>query len=533
MVDKQLACNRLCFVGTDIYVECAMAARKMGEHTDGRGKIAVVGIIDKADLEAETKNKMFVSQLMSNYPNVHVAAVRGASRCEIRHRAFDITRGLLREFPDLAGIYANVDEALHGVVEAVSETGQSDICIVGYGNEPHVMAYTAKSRVTYALLHNRFAYGYDSVIHLYNFRTAGVRPPRARMLTSPEIVTEDTISDYWRPDLGFLVREDTKRFLAKPVFAISDRPLRFMLQLEGVGTWFDEVIRGAQEAVKLLPNTTVEIDQWDIDDLSEAEIEKRREETLQKAVDEGCDGVVLWLLNEKMISVVNRAVEQGTDVVVFHAEPVSYESITPEVEEVFASLFQQMTLREYAEQRMRRLSNEDALTGLCNRRRINERIEEEFLALSRNKGAELSVLMLDLDHFKHINDEYGHFSGDVCLKAAADRIRECIRRSKDTAARWGGEEFIVVLPNTDLEGAAGVAEEIRRRVTREPVLLASGAEVVMTVSVGVVCTHFGPETKAEGWEALVRRADDALYEAKGAGRNRVVCDTRQTSLPIV
>lgn len=532
MVETPLVCRRLCFVGTDLYVECALAARKMGEHTEGRGKIAVVGVIDENNLESTTKTQMFISQLASNYPTLQVAAVRGAAKTEIRERAFEITLGLLREFPDLAGIFANTDETMHGIAAAVAEAGvQKRICIVGYGNEPHIMDHTAHSRVTYALLHNRFSYGYDAVIHLYNYKTVGVRPRRARMLTNPETVTAETVSDFWRPDIGFVVRDETKRYLARPVFAISDRPLRFALHLEGTGTWFEEIIRGAREAVKLLPNTVVEVNHWEIDGLSEEQLEARRTAELNTAFENGYDGVILWLLNEKMIPHINRVVDRGMDVVVFHTEPVSYESITPEVEEVFASLFQQMTLREHAEQRLRRLSNEDALTGLCNRRRINERIEEEFLALSRNKGAELSVLMLDLDHFKHINDEWGHFSGDICLKVAADLMRSCIRRSKDTAARWGGEEFIVVLPNTDLDGAARIAEQIRCKIAAAETTLPAGT-VRMTVSIGVVCTHFGPDTKAEGWEALVRRADDALYEAKAAGRNRVVCDTRQTSLPI-
>ena len=526
-------CRRLCFVGSDLYVECAVAARRMGEHTGGRGKIAAVGVIDPNNIEAAVRTQMFFSHLTGNYRNIQVAADRGAGKYEIKHRAYDITRQLLSEIPDLAGIYANADEALDGIVRAVSDVGlEGRVCIVGYGNEPQIMQHVAAGRVSYALVHNRFAYGYDSVIHLYNYRVASVRPPRTRMLTNPQVVHAEIISDFWRPDIGFLVTEETKRYLARPVPVISDRPIRLILLLEGLAPWYSEIVRGAREAEKLLPNARVAVNNWEIDGLTAEEIEERRVIELERVSAERYDGAVLWVLNEKIIPHINRAAAQGTDVVVFHTEPVSYDAVTPEVEEVFASLFRQMSLLESAQQRLRRLSNEDPLTGLCNRRRINERIEEEFLALSRNKGAEMSVLMLDLDHFKKINDEWGHLSGDLCLRAVAERIRKCIRRSKDTAARWGGEEFVVALPNTDLEGAGTIAEQIRQAVAAEPVILSRG-EVFLTVSIGAVCTRFGPATRAEGWESLIRRADDALYEAKSNGRNCVVCDDRPTCIPEV
>jgi diguanylate cyclase (GGDEF)-like protein len=515
-------CRRLCFIGSDIYVECAMAAGKMGEYLKGSGKIAAVGVIDPDNTEAAVKTRMFLTHLSDNFPDIEHAAIRGCGKYEIKARSREMTRRLLEEIPDLSGIYSNADDALQGIVEAIQETGlEGRICVVGYGNEPRIMQHVQEGRVTFALLHNRFMYGYDAVVHLYNRKAAGTAPRQIRMLTNPHVVSKETLTDFWHPDSGFIVSEETKRCLAEPVFKVPDRPLRFALHLEGVGSWFSEIIKGAMEAAKLLHNTTVTVNNWEIANLSEHDIEERREEELRRALYEKYDGVILWILNDRLIPHINRAVDRGMDVAVFHTEPVNYNELNAEVEEVYASLFRQMNLREQAEQRLRRLSNEDALTGLYTRRRINARIEEEFRALSRNVGAQLSLLMIDLDLFKHVNDAWGHLSGDICLKSVADQIRRCIRRSRDAAARWGGEEFAVVLPNTDLSGAYQIAEEIRRTIEMTPVPLQTGV-VSLTISIGLASTHHNSTLKPTAWEDLVRRADEALFRAKEAGRNRVV-----------
>ncbi len=515
-------CRRLCFIGSDIYIECAMAAGKMGEYLNGRGKVAAVGVIDPNDSESAFKTQMFFSHLEGAFPEIENVAVRGARKYEIKAKARDITRHLLGETSDLSGIYANVDEALPGIVEAVSEAGlEGRICVLGYGNEPSIMQYVQDGLVTFALIHNRFMYGYDAVVHLYNRKTAGITPRRPRMLTHPEVVSQETLADFWHPEAGFLVSEETKKRLAEPAFKVPNLPLRFALHLEGDAAGFTEVVKGAMEAAKLLYNTTVTVNHFETTNLSEAEIEEQREEELRRALYEKYDGVILSIPDPRFIPHVNRVVDRGMDVAVFHTEPVSHNTMTPQIEEVFSSLFRQMTLREHAEGRLRRLSQEDALTGLYNRRRINARIEEEFRALSRTLGAQLSLLMIDLDLFKQVNDRWGHLSGDICLKTVADQIRKCIRRSRDAAARWGGEEFAVVLPNTELTGAYQIAEEIRRAVESTPVPLQSGV-VSLTVSIGLASIHHNSTQKKEEWEDLVRRADSALVRAKETGRNRVV-----------
>ncbi len=154
----------------------------------------------------------------------------------------------------------------------------------------------------------------------------------------------------------------------------------------------------------------------------------------------------------------------------------------------------------------------DALTGQPNRRALDAMLERE-VALATSAGRPFSVLMLDVDHFKQINDVHGHGVGDATLQAFAQRVCEHLRQG-DACARYGGEEFVVVLPGTTLDAALDVGERLRRGVAERALLTMPNIEA--TVSVGVAQYGAG-----ETVEQLLRRADDAVYAAKRGGRNQV------------
>ena len=170
---------------------------------------------------------------------------------------------------------------------------------------------------------------------------------------------------------------------------------------------------------------------------------------------------------------------------------------------------------ENANTELEKLSNTDELTSIGNRRYFEKTFKKECFRSRRNNSS-LSVLLIDIDDFKNYNDFFGHLAGDDCLKIVAKQIASLARRAPDLTARWGGEEFIVLLPETNLSEALIVAENIRTSV-QELALPhpRSRAANVVTLSVGVA--SWGYEEPQE----LISRADKALYAAKNNGRNRV------------
>jgi diguanylate cyclase (GGDEF)-like protein len=168
--------------------------------------------------------------------------------------------------------------------------------------------------------------------------------------------------------------------------------------------------------------------------------------------------------------------------------------------------------------RLRAQVMQDGLTGLANRRYFDEMIEREFRRASR-KGQPLAVIMLDVDHFKDYNDSYGHLAGDECLRALARAIQSCLRRAGDFAARYGGEEIVVVLPDADGPRARALAANIQAAVHALALRHDHNGPGVVTFSGGVAACI--PERRAGGWQTLVARADAALYAAKAKGRDLV------------
>lgn len=171
---------------------------------------------------------------------------------------------------------------------------------------------------------------------------------------------------------------------------------------------------------------------------------------------------------------------------------------------------------EAANAQLAEVSRTDSLTGVLNRRGFLERAEVEF-ERSRRGRRPIAVLLADVDHFKQLNDRLGHGAGDAALERLAGLLRASLR-SQDLVARWGGEEFILLLPETDLHGAEKVAESVRERVASDRFPF-EGEEIAITLSLGVA-EHRLERTL----DATVARADGALYSAKAAGRNRVVVD---------
>lgn len=161
-----------------------------------------------------------------------------------------------------------------------------------------------------------------------------------------------------------------------------------------------------------------------------------------------------------------------------------------------------------------RLARMDRLTGLPNRLHLEEQLAR-LTSTARRRHQALSAMVIDVDYFKSVNDSYGHAAGDEVLRTLAVRMASALR-AEDMLGRWGGEEFLALLPNTEVEGARVVAERLRTAASAEPVTMSDGLSVRVTVSIGCA-TAIGPFD-----EGVVNRADQAVYSAKTLGRDRVV-----------
>jgi diguanylate cyclase (GGDEF)-like protein len=183
-----------------------------------------------------------------------------------------------------------------------------------------------------------------------------------------------------------------------------------------------------------------------------------------------------------------------------------------------SSIYQSMM--QEAVERLNEASNRDGLTGIFNRRYLEQALNKEFCRVKRYEGT-LSFILLDLDHFKRVNDDIGHLAGDEVLRRTSEILSTCIRES-DTLGRYGGEEFAVILPQTSLEGAATLAERLRQCVAAKPITFGD-TSIPVSISVGV--SELVDETST--YEELIQEADTALYQSKENGRNQVTCFDRQ------
>ncbi|QOC23683.1 diguanylate cyclase [Wenzhouxiangella sp. AB-CW3] len=188
------------------------------------------------------------------------------------------------------------------------------------------------------------------------------------------------------------------------------------------------------------------------------------------------------------------------------------EEISEVVDEMVASKTRDLTT---AYRKLEHMAIRDRLTGVFNRIRVDEKLEQEVRRANRY-GSPIALIMLDIDDFKVVNDNHGHLSGDRVLKELA-RLATEMTRDTDLVGRWGGEEFIIILPETSAEQAAEIGERIREAFGETAFQSDSGAPIELSLSCGVSEFQDGDDA-----ESVFRRADQALYEAKRAGKNRVV-----------
>ena len=230
-------------------------------------------------------------------------------------------------------------------------------------------------------------------------------------------------------------------------------------------------------------------------------------------------GVMLYLDSQQ-----SGSLSQGhlLGLTVLLATAIFYGSMTEtlrKAQQKQADLLDEITTLKRIEEELKTQSGVDWLTGLANRRRFDAVFQQEW-GRARRDATPLSLLMLDIDHFKTFNDTYGHQAGDDCLQQVARAIGESAKRHGDLAARYGGEEFVVVLPKTDAKNAAAVAETMRAKIAATRISH-DGSQIPERVTISLGVAAMTPTQDTEAF-ALITFADQALYKAKREGRNRVI-----------
>jgi two-component system cell cycle response regulator len=232
-----------------------------------------------------------------------------------------------------------------------------------------------------------------------------------------------------------------------------------------------------------------------------------------------CRTVRQWS-NERYIYMVMLTVQKDTPDIVagMRAGADDYISKNCAFDELHARLRAGERILKLQEQ-LRIEATHDVLTGTLNRRAILSLLERQAAQATRHPS-QVGILLLDLDHFKKVNDSHGHTTGDDVLTETAKRLAAPLRRY-DALGRYGGEEFLIVLPRCDLERTAEVAERVRLSVSKTPIDTSAG-KIAITASIGAAAMDQGPVSAHD----LIQRADQALYDAKALGRNRVATRVR-------
>jgi diguanylate cyclase (GGDEF)-like protein len=228
----------------------------------------------------------------------------------------------------------------------------------------------------------------------------------------------------------------------------------------------------------------------------------KESDLLLKSIEVGISAYLLKPINFKNLE---KVIKQT-------CEKIYYFKRTQEYEHSLEQLVKERTQElELTKNRLQEMAHKDPMTNLYNRRYLHD-ISKTLFNISQREKKAFSILMIDIDRFKSINDQYGHMIGDSVIQLLADIFRDLIRAS-DIAIRFGGEEFIILLPNTEEEGAYEIASKIKNRVQNQRTI------VGFTVSIGVSKCNFSENTDIN---KLLHKVDEALYKAKRDGRNRVV-----------
>jgi len=270
---------------------------------------------------------------------------------------------------------------------------------------------------------------------------------------------------------------------------------------------------GAQEAFSILENNDIDLILMDVEmpDINGFDLTRQiRERFAEQWIP------IIFLSGQTDEQHLAKGIDAGGDD--YLTKPVNGVILSAKIR-AMSRIAQMKADLDEANQKLVRLTHVDPLTEAINRRGMDEALHRCWRTNQREK-TELSILLLDIDHFKKYNDNYGHQQGDECLKEFSKVLQTQLFRAGDLLARYGGEEFLIILPNTPVDGAKIMATKIFRALEKKNIKHEfSSTAAFVTTSIGVVSSKSG----AESTHQLIEQADQALYQAKESGRNKFIC----------
>jgi diguanylate cyclase (GGDEF)-like protein len=499
-------CRRLFYVGADDYLLGCTCAEAMGPLLPPGGQVLLL-MPRFPHAGVELRRRGFESMLRERFPTAEVVGTIESSYHEMRTGA--AIRSFMRTHPRLAGVYCTEAMGALGVVNALASGGyETRPVVVCHDLVDGTIAGLESGAIAATVTQDPFGQGYDTPIHLFNALAHGWRPQEPRLITASELVTKENYRQFWRPYEGTIETRAMAERRPRPL-GPSTRPLRIaVLGLEDVDFW-TPVRNGVLAAAEKLAgyNATLE---WIVPEGNRGFVDlSLRGPVVDRLVREGYDGIATAIYGLDLIPCLNRAVEAGVIVATFNSEASSLQGLVATLSKERKRLEMEATGLEVA-------AHHDALTGAYNRLPMNDDLVEVRDTVVAT-GQPATVIMIDIDHFKSYNDNYGHTAGDEVLRLVAHRIVQEIR-PKDRLYRYGGEEFLVLLRDTLLEQGEAVASRIACGIATLGLTHEGNMPWgVVTVSAGVARVDPASAAAAD----CVTNADAALYRSKRSGRNTV------------
>jgi diguanylate cyclase (GGDEF)-like protein len=498
-------CRRLFYVGADDYLLGCSSAEAMGAELPDGGEVLLL-MASFRHAGVELRRRGFENTLRERFPTIEVIGAI-ESRLDTA-KTTEKVKAYIKTHPNLAGIYCSEGTGVLGAIGALTGTELAGhTVVICHDTCEGTVAGIKAGLISTAVTQDPFGQGHDTAIHLFNAVAHGWKPSEPRLTTASDLITHDNYEQFWRPYEGGEEPASVAARRPRPL-GPSSRPIRIaMLGLEDDPFWPD-VRKGVKAAADELASFNATVD-WVVPEGSGAFDVSVRGPAVDALVEKGYDALAAVNYDSNLVPYLNRAVDKGVVVATFNAESSSLQGLV-------ATLSKERKRLEIAAGDLEIAANHDALTGTLNRLAMNTDLEQarEEVAVSQQPAA---VIMLDIDHFKAYNDEYGHAAGDDALKMVADRIQHEIRPG-DRLYRYGGEEFLVLLKGTKLEAGAQVAARIACGVTTLGLPHAGNQPWgVITVSAGVAAMDPAAAMASD----CISDADVALYRSKRSGRNTV------------